>query len=146
MIGSTNDGRLDLNDVFVQDDETGIFAEPDRAGEMPTGSLHFQEIPWELESFGDILYDKPRWVKVRFGQMLSAPAWCWLDGGGSGYCGLAFHEPLLIVIHFISLLFLCFFFFTYVSACVPDEVGLFGMTYTGAIIEIRLGCYRPDHC
>ena len=56
---------LDLNDAFVQDDETGIFAEPERQGEMPTGSLYFQEIPWELESFGDILYDKPRWKKAR---------------------------------------------------------------------------------
>ena len=64
LIGSTNDGRLDLNDVFVQDDDSGIFAEPERQGDMPTGSLYFQEIPWELESFGDMLYDKPRWKKV----------------------------------------------------------------------------------
>ncbi|KAK9825267.1 hypothetical protein WJX74_004537 [Apatococcus lobatus] len=65
LIGSTNDGRLDLSDMFVQDDETGIFAEPERQGEMPTGSLHFQEIPWELESLGDILYDKPAWAKIQ---------------------------------------------------------------------------------
>ena len=71
LIGSTNDGRLDLSDVFVQDDETGIFAEPERVGEMPTGSLHFQEIPWELESMGDILYDKPAWVKVHAPQLVT---------------------------------------------------------------------------
>lgn len=46
--------------AYFQDDESGIYAEPDvTSGELPTTAQQYAQIEWQEEYLGDVVYDKP---------------------------------------------------------------------------------------
>lgn len=46
--------------MCFQDDESGIYAEPDvTSGELPTTAQQYAQIEWQEEYLGDVVYDKP---------------------------------------------------------------------------------------
>lgn len=49
----------------LQDDESGIYAQPDVAGgTIPEAPQLYSEIEWRQESLGDIVFDKPPMISV----------------------------------------------------------------------------------
>ena len=44
LVAQGSDGRLNLDDVYVYDEETGIYARPDKVGDMPPGPRLFQQV------------------------------------------------------------------------------------------------------
>ena len=43
-----------------QDDESGIYAQPDvTSGELPATPQHYTPINWQEEYLGDVVYEKP---------------------------------------------------------------------------------------
>ena len=64
LIAQGSDGRLNLDDVYVYDEETGIYARPDKVGDMPPGPRLFQQVQWRHESTGDTVYGKDPVVQV----------------------------------------------------------------------------------
>ncbi|KAK9812713.1 hypothetical protein WJX72_002510 [[Myrmecia] bisecta] len=58
LIAETGAARLDLTDVYVTDDESGISARPAVHGEMPATAELYQEVPWTVEFLGDAVYGK----------------------------------------------------------------------------------------
>ncbi len=44
LVAQGSDGRLNLDDVYVYDQETGIYARPDKVGDMPPGPRLFQQV------------------------------------------------------------------------------------------------------
>ena len=45
LIGSTDDGRLNLGNVYIRDYETDIFAEPERMGDFPETLQRWNSVP-----------------------------------------------------------------------------------------------------
>ena len=44
----------------MQDDESGIYAQPDvTSGELPATAQQYAQIEWQEEYLGDVVYDKP---------------------------------------------------------------------------------------
>lgn len=44
----------------MQDDETGIYAQPDvTSGELPATAQQYAQIEWQEEFLGDVVFDKP---------------------------------------------------------------------------------------
>ena len=50
--------------MYVYDEETGIYARPDKVGDMPSGPRLFQQVQWRHESTGDTVYAKDPVVQV----------------------------------------------------------------------------------
>ncbi len=44
LVAQGSDGRLNLDDVYVYDQESGIYARPDKVGDMPPGPRLFQQV------------------------------------------------------------------------------------------------------
>lgn len=65
LFGVTIDGRLNLRDAYVMDNETGVYAQPNIAPEVPYEPHHYQELPWSETFFGDSMMQKEPWEKVR---------------------------------------------------------------------------------
>ncbi|KAL0027403.1 hypothetical protein WJX79_009223 [Trebouxia sp. C0005] len=66
LLATTADGKLDLSDVYVQDDESGIYAQPDvSGGTIPESPQLYSEIEWREQFLGDVVYDKPPMILVK---------------------------------------------------------------------------------
>lgn len=63
LIAETGDGRWDLTDVYVLDNDTGIYARPDIASSVVQPQVYV-EVPWVEEFLGDVIHDKQPWQKV----------------------------------------------------------------------------------
>ena len=58
--------------AILQDDESGIYAQPDVAGgTIPESPQLYSEIEWREEFLGDVVYDKPPMILV--GQHAALP-------------------------------------------------------------------------
>eukprot|EP00891_Asterochloris_glomerata_P007275 jgi/Astpho2/7275/fgenesh1_pg.00113_%23_81_t len=65
LIAVTEEGRLDLNDVFVEDFDQDMSARPEVLGELPEQPLLLQEIEWAAKDLGDTLKFKDPKTVVR---------------------------------------------------------------------------------
>lgn len=66
LLATTADGKLDLSDVYVQDDESGIYAQPEvSGGTIPESPQLYSEIEWREEFLGDVMFDKPPMILVK---------------------------------------------------------------------------------
>ena len=51
--------------ALLQDDESGIYAQPDvSGGTIPESPQLYSEIEWREEFLGDVVYDKPPMILV----------------------------------------------------------------------------------
>jgi len=51
--------------ALLQDDESGIYAQPDvSGGTTPESPQLYSEIEWREEFLGDVVYDKPPMILV----------------------------------------------------------------------------------
>lgn len=64
------DGKLDLRDVYVMDEEAGMYARPEVTGDMPPAPAHYIRVPWREEFLGDIAYAKEPTFQVRHSRRL----------------------------------------------------------------------------
>lgn len=64
LIATTQDGRLDLLDVYVHDADLDIYARPFFIGDIPSQPQAFQQIRWRAITDGEILKGKEEVVKV----------------------------------------------------------------------------------
>ncbi|CAL8466490.1 g6026 [Coccomyxa elongata] len=64
LIHTDSAGRLTLQDCFVHDLETDIYAEPTFSGRMPDAPMRYAEVPWIVQFFGDRVYNKAPWQRV----------------------------------------------------------------------------------
>lgn len=64
LIHTDSAGRLTLQDCFVHDFETDIYAEPEFSGRMPDAPMRYAEVPWIVQFFGDRVYNKAPWQRV----------------------------------------------------------------------------------
>lgn len=53
LVAQMEDGRLDLRDVYVLDEEAGVFARPETTGDMPEEPAQYVQVPWREEYLGD---------------------------------------------------------------------------------------------
>jgi len=53
LVAKDSQGQYDLRDVYLLDNDSGIYARPETAGEMPTDAATYQEIPWISVTDGD---------------------------------------------------------------------------------------------
>ena len=65
LVAQTPDGRMDLRDVYVLDQDGGMYARPVTTGEMPPEPQLFVAVPWRQEFLGDLSHNKDPWTKVR---------------------------------------------------------------------------------
>jgi len=85
LIGSGDDGRLDVRDAFVCDRDSNSnssstpsssYSRPEGhdAPDLPQQPLPFVAIPWETRFDGDTLYKKPAWSKLQRVYLVAARA------------------------------------------------------------------------
>lgn len=103
LFGVTIDGRLNLRDAYVMDNETGVYAQPDIAPEVPYEPHHYQELPWSETFFGDSMMSKEPWEKVCLSLSYAALC-CSLQSGGhffheGGGAVLSCKEPTAVTEH-----------------------------------------------
>ena len=77
LVAQTPDGRMDLRDVYVLDQDGGVYARPETTGEMPQEPQMYVAVPWRQEFLGDLSHNKDPWTKVRWTGLH-------LDGGKNG--------------------------------------------------------------
>ena len=75
LIAETAAGLLDLSDVYVTDDESGISARPTVNGEMPAIAELYQEVPWTVEFLGDAVFSKDPEERVRESCVCTSTLW-----------------------------------------------------------------------
>lgn len=66
LVAQTPDGRMDLRDVYVLDQDGGVYARPVTTGEMPQEPQLYVAVPWREEFLGDMSHNKDPWTKARF--------------------------------------------------------------------------------
>ena len=64
LIAQTADSRLDLRDVYVLDEDAGIYARPDIIGDIPEEPQRYIQVPWREEYLGDTAFGKAAYVEV----------------------------------------------------------------------------------
>lgn len=63
LVAQTADGRMDLRDVYVLDQDGGVYARPVTSGEMPQEPALYVAVPWRQEFLGDLSHNKDPWIK-----------------------------------------------------------------------------------
>ena len=79
---------MDLRDVYVLDQDGGVYARPETTGEMPQEPQMYVAVPWRQEFLGDLSHNKDPWTKVRWTG--TASGW-WEErysGLGGVYCDI----------------------------------------------------------
>lgn len=65
LVAQHADGRMDLRDVYVWDEDAGVHARPVSSGEMPGAPARYVQVPWREEFLGDKSNSKTPYVRVR---------------------------------------------------------------------------------